>query len=385
MTGGPRILSISFSEFVVDARVLRQLHVLADYGDVTTMGYGDKPADATEHLQLVGEPASLPQTVGGVAQLALRRHRSVELDAPANRAALALLASRTFDLVVANEARALPLAHAVAQGAPIWGDMHEWAPEERTHVLPWRLLVAPFMRHICEAYLPQTTAVTAVNNSIAELYRKQFGCEVEVVRNAIAWQDLTPGAVLPDRIRLVHSGGAVPGRDLEGLIDATLTLDERFSLDLYLVAARDAGKYLEQLRARAAGSSRIIFHAAVSPDALPRTLNAYDVGVFVLPPQTTNHRLMLPNKFFDFVQARLAIVFSPAVETSSLISQFDLGRITADFSTEALVETLHDLTSADVERFKTNAHMAAPLLSSAEDESVQRGIVERLLPGEHTH
>ncbi len=379
MTGPARILSISFSEYVADARVLRQLRVLADYGKVTTIGYGPKPEGATEHLELVGSPASLPQTVTGVIRLALRMHRFADLTAPANRAALEMLAGREFDLVVANEARALPLAHTVAGGAPVWGDMHEWAPEERTHVLSWRLLVAPFMRSICARYLPRTAAVTTVNGSIAELYREQFGCDVEVVRNAIALQDLEPSPLEPGRIRLVHSGGAVPGRNLEALIDATLALDARFTLDLYLIEARDGGRYLQQLKARAAGSERISFHPAVKPSELPKTLNTFDMGIYVLPPQTTNHRLMLPNKFFDFVQSRLGMVFSPAVETSALIEKFGLGVILPDFETDSLTRSLASLTTRDVERFKAASHAAAPALSSAEDERVQRGIIERLL------
>jgi hypothetical protein len=381
MTARPRILSISFSNFSADARVLRQLAVLADYGDVTTLGFGPRPAGAAEHRELAEDLASLPQTIPGVIKLALHRHASVEFDAPAVRASLPLLAGRTFDLIVANEARALPLAHAVAGGAPIWGDMHEWAPEERTHVLSWRLLVAPFMRYVCARYLPKTAAVTTVNGSIAALYDEQFGIHTEVVRNSIALQPLSPSPMVAGRIRLVHSGGAVPGRNIEALIEATLQLDDRFTLDLFLIEARDGGKYLQKLRTVAGDSPRVVFHDAVKPHELPAVLNAFDVGVYSLPVKTTNHRLMLPNKFFDFVQARLALVFSPAVETSALIDAYDVGRVTADFSTAALVSVLSALTEADVARFKNNSHTAAPSLSSKQDEAVQRTIISSLLAG----
>ncbi|HEX4058929.1 MAG TPA: hypothetical protein VHX87_11520 [Galbitalea sp.] len=378
MAARPRTLSISFSEYTADARVLRQLAVLAEFGDVTTVGYGAKPEGAAEHLRLGDDLASLPQTPVGVAKLALRMHSSVELEAPATRAALDLLRGREFDLVVANEARALPLAHAVARAAPVWGDMHEWAPEERTHVLSWRLLVAPFMRYVCAKYLPLTAAVTTVNGSIARLYDEQFGVHTEVVRNAIAYQDLKPSPVPADRVRLVHSGAAVPGRDIETLIEATLALDARFSLDLYLVKARDRGRYWESLRALAAGSDRVVFHDAVAPADLPATLNSYDVGVFVLPPKTVNHRFMLPNKFFDFVQARLAIVFSPSPETDALISEYGLGAISPGYSAADLADTLRDLTNDAVTAFKSSTDAAARVLSSATDESVERGIIRRL-------
>ncbi|GAA1777194.1 glycosyltransferase [Agromyces lapidis] len=375
----PRILCISFSHFLADSRVLRQLRVLERYGDVTTIGYGDAPPGVVEHLEIPAALPSLPQTVGGVAKLGLRAYRSVEFDAPAVSRAIELIGDRRFDLVVANEARALPLAHRVAAGAPVWGDMHEWAPQERTHVLSWRLLVAPFMTWVCREYLPRTDAVSTINGSIAELYDREFGVSSRIVRNAIDLQPLTPTPVAPDRIRLVHSGGAVPGRSIETLIEATKRLDERFTLDLYLVKARGSDAYWQSLVDAAATSDRINVHDPVAPAELPRVLNAYDVGVFVLPPRTTNHRLMLPNKFFDMVQARLALVFSTAVETDALIERYELGRISPGFGVEELVETLRSLTPEAVTGYKANADVAAGSLNSAQDERVEAEIIESLL------
>ncbi|MEV7648000.1 glycosyltransferase [Arthrobacter sp. NPDC089319] len=374
-----QILCISFSDIQADSRVLRQLKLLAEAGEVTTLSYGERPPGAAHHLEIDESLPSLPQTPLGVLLLALRQHSAVELSAPAVKQARALVAGRRFDLVVANEARALPLAHAVAQGAPVWGDMHEWAPEERSHVLPWKLLVAPYMRSICAKYLPRTTAITAVNGSIARMYAEQFGCTVEVVRNAGPFRHLEPSPPLPGKIRLVHSGAAVPGRNLEGTIEAVKMLDDRFTLDLYLVKARDGGRYWQQLKDLASGDPRITFHDAVPPEELPATLNAYDVGVFSLPPQTMNHQFMLPNKFFDFVQARLALVFSPSPETAALMRAYDLGVVTEDFSTESLARALASLTTEQVDKYKANAHGAAAALSSAEDEAVSRGILAAVL------
>lgn len=375
----PRILCLSFSQFTADSRVLRQLRVLAEHGDVTTVGYGEAPPGVVEHLEVPAELPSLPQTPLGVLKLGVRAYRSVLFDAPAVASALELIGDREFDLVVANEARALPLAHRVAGAAPVWGDMHEWAPEERTHVLSWRLLVAPFMRWVCAEFLPSTREVTTINESIAALYEQDFGVHCEIVRNAIALQPLEPTPMESGRIRLVHSGGAVPGRSIETLIEATKRLDERFSLDLYLVRARGSDAYWQSLVDSAAESDRVRVHPPVAPTALASTLNAYDIGVFVLPPRTMNHRLMLPNKFFDFVQARLALVFSPAVETDALIERHELGVITAGFEVDDLVTTLGALTTDDIARFKTNADAAARVLNSENDEAVEHALLERVL------
>jgi glycosyltransferase involved in cell wall biosynthesis len=375
----PRILCLSFSDIRSDSRVLRQIEVLRRRGDVTTLGYGAAPDGVAQHLAIPRSLPSLPQTVPGVLQLALRRYASVEVDAPAVRAALRALDGREFDIVVANEARALPLAFRVAGSPAVWCDLHEWAPQERVHVLSWRILIAPFMSWICGRYLPRTDAATTINDSIAALYREQYGVEVEIVRNAIPFRpELAPTPVPPDRIRLVHSGGAVPGRNIEAIIDAVDELGAPYELDLYLLKAREGDSYWQSLTNRIAASDRVTLHDPVAPDRLPAVLNEFDLGVFLLPPHTPNHRMMLPNKFFDFVQARIGIVFSPAVETDRLIRRHGLGLVTDGFDAASLVRALRDLRREDVERFKAAADAAARPLSSESDVAVEDAILTRL-------
>ncbi len=359
--------------------MLRQLSVLSEFGDVTTVGYGGTPPDVARHVRVPDDRPSLPQTPLGALRLGLRAHRSVELAAPGVAFAREALAGERFDLVVANDARVLALAFALAGDAPVWADMHEWAPEERTHVLTWRLLVAPFMVHLCRRYLPRAAAVTTVGGEIAKLYARDFGVHPEIMRNAAPYADLEPMPVAEDRIRLVHSGGAVHGRNLEMMIDTVKRLDDRFTLDLYLVPAADGGKYLRELRERADDDERIRFNDPVAPGDLPRTLNAYDVGVFWIPPVHTNARLTLPNKLFDYVQARLAIAIGPTVEMVNVVTENDLGVVADDFTAAASARSLETLSAAVINRFKQNAHTAARTLSFDHEREIARGILTRLL------
>lgn len=376
----PRILTISFSPLARDARVLRQIAVLEEFGAVTTVGYGPQPHGAAHHIEIPGGVSSLPQTPTGVARLATRTFKGAEFAAPALASAREALQEMSFDLVVANDARALPVAFAVADGATVWADLHEWAPEEQSHILSWRLLVAPFMTYLCRTYLPRCAAVTTVSPLIAELYEKKFGVATDVVRNARPFVDLEPQPLVPGRIRLVHSGVGVPERCIETLIDATLSLDDRFTLDLFLVFGSN-DPYRAQLIERARGSHRVVFHEPVTPDELPAALNDFDLGVYMLRPTTTNHRFMLPNKFFDFVQSRVGVVFGPAVEIDRLIEEHGLGLTVPGFETQDLVNTLSQLTPEQVAIFKRNADAAAQTLSSEVDADVQRCLVGTLLQG----
>lgn len=379
----PRILCVSFSPLQRDSRVRRQIAVLAEFGDVTTVGFGPGPDEAFAHVEIPEGVPSLPQTLGGVARLALHRHRAVELTAPAEREALKhLTPSQQFDLVVANDARALPLTFALRGNAPVWADMHEWAPQENSASVLWRVLVGPYMDALCRRYLRHAAAVTTVSGAIAQLYINRYGVKPEVLRNAIAFQNLKPTPVDPNHIRLVHSGVAAPERNIEGLIRAVQQLDERFSLDLYLVG--DSDGYLGTLREMAKRAARVTLCDPITPSEVPGTLNGYDLGVYILPTKSLNHKLMLPNKFFEFVQARLGLVFAPSEETNQLIRQHGLGTVTAGSSAHDLVATLNSLRMDDIEGFKASAHKAARTLSNDADLATQRALVARLLDRERS-
>jgi hypothetical protein len=300
------------------------------------------------------------------------------MSAPAIQRGFDLIGEQRFDLVVANDARALPLAHEVAHGAPIWADMHEWAAAEFSHVPTWRLLVGPLMESICQRYLPVSAAVTTVCEPLAQRYTEQYAVVCEVVRNAGVWRDLEPTTVTAGRLRLVHSGAAIRGRNLEMLIEATLAV-EGCTLDLYLVPAADGGKYLAELRKLAGESGAVTFHAPVAPADLPQVLNNYDVGTFCMPPININAEYALPNKFFDFVQARLAHAVGPAPEMARLVREFDLGVVSEDFSLESFTAALRSLDAQAVREGKEASHRHARELSSDADVATMDAILTRLL------
>jgi hypothetical protein len=185
--------------------------------------------------------------------------------------------------------------------------------------------------------------------------------------NTGVFRDISPKTPTSDLISCVHSGAAVSDRGLENMIRVFLELPERFTLDLYLVPGGDGGAYLHQLQELASGSSRIRFHEPVPSNELPLTLSKYDVGVHWIPADlSANTRLALPNKFFDYVQARIGIAIGPSLEMASIHRKFQLGTIASSFEPKDLRDSILSLDSGKIEDFKKNAGSAAKLLSFEE-------------------
>ncbi|GAA1574004.1 hypothetical protein ACIFOC_00903 [Leucobacter aridicollis] len=372
-----KILCISLTPIHRDARVLRQIALLAEMGEVTTIGFGEAPKLATAHIRVPDGLATLPQTPVGVLRLALRMHAASECSSPAASWVLKQRenVASDWDLVVANDARVLDLAFSLAGGSPVWADLHEWAPEERTHVLSWRLLVAPFMVYLCRTYLRRASLVTTVSRGIAELYREHFGVEPLLMTNAGPFQDIAVRPSQGDAIACVHSGAAIGGRGLETMIQVVKDLPARFTLDLFLVPGGDGGAHLRELQRAAEGCDRIRFRDPVTPSELPRTLSSFDLGLFWIPPTHTNARLTLPNKFFDYVQARIGVAIGPSEEMVRELREYGLGVVSRSFDPKDLADSLRDLDADKLDSFKHAADRAAePLSFSAQVSDVKRAL-----------
>ena len=55
--------------------------------------------------------------------------------------------------------------------------------------------------------------------------------------------------------------------------------------------------------------------------ALVREASAYDVGLFALPGNSRHNEFALPNKFFEYVMAGLALCVSDLPEMARLVRQ----------------------------------------------------------------
>lgn len=242
--------------------------------------------------------------------------------------------------------------------------------------LKWSLLYAPYYRWLCRVRAPKVAAITTVAPGIAERYREEFGFESTVVVNATPFHDLIPSESA-ETIRLVHSGVAAPDRQLEILVAAVRDSRAGVTLDFFLLDTFSG--YIDRLREVAQGDPRIRFHDPVAYSELVATLNAYDLGIHVIAPTSFNNYSALPNKFFDFVQARLGVIIGPSPEMARFVRDYDLGAIAEDFTAESLTRLLDSLTPEEVSRWKAQSHANAQALAGEHQAKIWADMVAELL------
>jgi hypothetical protein len=143
------------------------------------------------------------------------------------------------------------------------------------------------------------------------------------------------------------------------MIEVIARSDTRFCLDFMLMP--DAGGYLDELKALAVkrAPDRIAFRPPVAPTEIAHTINAYDIGLFLIPPVNFSYQMTLPNKFFEFIMAGLAVAIGPSPAMAAITGQYDLGVVANSFVPEDLARRLNALSAAGIDAMKRHALTAA--------------------------
>jgi hypothetical protein len=371
------LLVISFSDMKRDPRVYRQVNHLRRSHKVTTIGFGSPEIEGVEFHSIREREKTLLRNLRRALYLKMHMYGNYYDETFNAKEIVHEMRGSRFDLVIANDNDSLPLAFEVGQGARVLHDAHEFAPRQQEDSILWRLFMQPYRKWVCANYLPKCDRVITVSKDLADAYDKDFGVKAEVMTNAPDYLELEPSKVDDNRVCLIHHGYAIPSRGIEALVEVMGHVDARFTLDLMLVP-KDP-RYFEKIRDLVGKKKNVrIVDSVPMKDIVNRT-NVYDIGVYLAEPVSFNILHMLPNKFFEFIQARLAVAIGPSPEMARYVHEYDCGIVSMDFRPESMAEELNKLTKERIEYFKLQSHRAARDLSSEANLRVLDKIVDGLL------
>lgn len=376
-------LILVFSNLKHDARVTRQVSWVKKNYRVTLVCF-DAEQEAAHDVIRIKKTKLTPARKSGLGIALLLKQYNIAFRLFHTYQFLYKdLKAKNFDLIVANDVDTLPIAFEIkGSRSKIIFDAHEYAPRHFENNWIWKTFFQPFYVHLCKKFIPKVDGMCTVGEGLAKEYHKEFGVPPVIVSNAAKYYDIQPSELLPNRIRLIHHGIANKSRNLELLFDMMNHLDDRFTLDLILMtsdyASAPTKAYIESLKEKASKTEKIRILPAVKSYEIVEKINAYDIGVFLLPPVNFNYANTLPNKLFDFVQARLGIAIGPSQEMASIVKKYNIGVISKDFNPKTLADELNKMSTSQVASFKKNATHAAKDLNAEKNEVIFNDLLKKL-------
>lgn len=391
-----RTLLISPSPIADDPRVLAHLDVLSSCTEVVTCGHGRKPQLAKLHIEVPSELSYVPirkfsriryvpKNPTDVLKLLLRCGDPLKRITEFSRFVIAELDQLKFDLVCANDVYSIVPGFQIARksSCPIWIDMHEYAPLESEDDWKWRLILQPYVKKIISTSLPKANAVSSVGVAICERYERELGRSVELIRNTSPYRKTEVSKRrVPKKhgqFRLVHVGSALPGRKLENMI-AAVKLLENITLDLLLVPTNDA--YYRWLKVLSCSTANVRIVPPVRLEEVVQYLSSYDAGVIMIPPTNYNYANGLPNKLFQYIQARIPVITGPTPEIASLVRRYRNGWVSSSFDVPALTLAVLDAVKNRDHVSVDDLDRVASEVSREIDDEVRFRLIQQLLePG----
>lgn len=378
-----KVLILVFSNLNKDARVSRQVEFLKGLYHIDVACYEATPEGFTVFPIRRPKLTLVNKVIIGVLLLFQQFERAIGL-LYNYKNILKQLAGQSYDLIIANDIETLSLAFQLKKPqTKIIFDAHEYAPRHFEDKLIWRLLFQPMNICLCKKYIPKTDGMITIGKGLADEYRKNFHVDPVIITNASQFHPLQPSAVNPAAIRLVHHGIATPSRRLELMIEMMEYLDDSFTLDMYLLSegfsAQKTIQYPEELKQLAAKTKRVNILPPIKRELIVSTINHYDIGIFLIPPVNFNYANTLPNKFFDFIQARLAVAVGPTPEMAEIVNEYNIGVVSANFTPQSLAEKIKTLDLDAIKTFKANTEKAANELSAESNKKKLNDLAKAIM------
>lgn len=370
----PPLLFAVVGDPSASSRALRQLRALTSLdADVTVVGVGD-----------LSDPEALPDG------LAIRMLPRPEGRGPAwfwavHRAVRQAVLHQPAALYLASDLYVLPALATAAKrhgGALVFDSRelygHLDASAER-----------PFVRATWQAverrYIHRADAVLTVSDGIADRLAETYGIAQPLVLPNVPDRSAPPPSdrlrhelAIPDdgRTLVLYQGLFREGRGLHALLEAARELD---SVRLAFIGEGPLDAPLRQRAARLGGRAHV--HPFVPPAALPSFTVGADVGACLIEPLTESLRLSLPNKLFEYLNARVPVLASPLPEIRRVVEAFDVGTLADPSDSGSIVEALHRTTDA-AQRSSWRSGIPAALAAYSQAEATARfqHLIQSLLP-----
>lgn len=266
------------------------------------------------------------------------------------------LEGNTYDLVYVSDLYLLPHVIRHKKNAKVLFDAREYYPRQNDESFFFRTLDSSDRARVCRKYMPLANRVITVSPGIAEKYRQEFGVNASVIMSVPSYQETKPQNEHEEVIKIVYHGMANRNRRIENMINIFKGLTIAAELHLYMVG--DAG-YIAELKEQTKDDTNIYFHPPVPTEKIIENTNVYDIGFCFYEPTTFNVIHCLPNKFFEFIQARLVVAIGPSPEMEAIVKKYDCGLVGSSFSVPDMTALLNNITRKEINRLKANSDRAA--------------------------
>jgi glycosyltransferase involved in cell wall biosynthesis len=262
-----------------------------------------------------------------------------------------LLFRKQQDLFISNDLDTLLANYLVSRirKTPLLYDSHEYFTE--VPELTNRRRTKKIWEWIEQWILPRVKHAITVSDSIAKTYKEKYGTPFSVVRNVSYSRSPVLDPAFHDRYsaryKVIYQGALNVGRGLELMIQSMRYLSDTLFI---IVGDGDIRLELQKMVQDMKLLDKVVFPGKLPPGTLHKITSNCDLGVSMEEDLGLNYRMALPNKIFDYIQARIPVICSDLPEMKALIDTFDIGEVVLSRETKGIASQIQSILNNEQRR-----------------------------------
>lgn len=269
------------------------------------------------------------------------------------------------DIILSNDLDTLLAGKLVAKirNIKLVYDSHELFPE--VPELVNRPIIKSIWTFLEKRLIRKIDLRITVSPSIASYYKDLYGVSFAVIRNAgkfRALNEIKTATSEENKYTIIYQGALNIGRGIELAI---LSMNYLEDVQLIIAGTGDIEDELKEMASELTSQSRIIFTGRLSFDEMWEYTRMADLGLSLEEDLGLNYRFALPNKLFDYIQARIPVIVSDLPEMKSVTQHYRIGEILEHRAPDKLAALIKIMLKETIPsgKYKENLEKAAQELN----------------------
>ena len=253
------------------------------------------------------------------------------------------------DVLLANDLDTL-LPNQIAsrlQSKKLVFDSHELFSE--IPELVDRTFVKSIWKKLENSIIPRQQYGITVSSKIADFYKEKYNVGFITIKNFPNADENSDSKLnnpfgRESKPIILYQGALNVGRGLELMID---TMEYLSNCKLVLIGDGDIRKDLEKRVVEKNLQNQIDFLGKVHPKELKNITPFASMGISLEEDLGLNYRFAMPNKIFDYIQARIPILISDLPEMKTIVDNYEVGEVAKSRNPEELASQIKSILQKD--------------------------------------
>ncbi|WP_456376315.1 glycosyltransferase family 4 protein [Lutibacter sp.] len=213
--------------------------------------------------------------------------------------------------------------------------------------------------------VPKQKNIFTVSNSIANWYKEKYKVKPLVIRNLPNYKSIP---FYPSKKYILYQGALNKGRGLLALLEAMQTINVPLKI-------AGGGPFKSKIKEKIIAlklENKVEFLGNVHPENLLIITQKAILGVSLEEDIGLSYRYSLPNKLFDYIQAKTPVVATYLPEIKHIVETYKIGVVIENHSPKSIAKSINKVLKNEKHFYQNNLEKASKELIWEKQEELLR-------------